>query len=185
MNSQNLKYISLLLFASTLLFAEGGTSISGYNQAWGNIGMGVAMGPKMAGFGWGVGVSYYRGAFLISARYFNNSGGMGGEPLMVDPERQTVDYENMVDVGVCIGGIVKSKWGFASCAGGFGIITGDRRPIGSCLHERYTGFNLPMEAQIYLTPTPAFGIGVTLMGNINRISPTFGMMVCLQYGLLW
>lgn len=175
----------MILATSVLLGTEGGTSISGHNQAWGNIGMGVAMGPKVAGFGWGVSVSYYPGTFLISGRYFNNSNFLGYEPLMADPERESFDYEDMVDMGVLVGGIVKSKWGFASCAGGLGIIMGQRRPIGSCLYERYTAFNLPLEAQIYLTPTPAFGIGITLLGNMNRLSPTLGAMVCLQYGLLW
>lgn len=177
--------IAFSVLTISLLWAGGGTSISGHNQGWLNIGPGIALGPKVGGFGYGVGISYYPGRYLISGRYIKIVDGLGAEPLVVDEEVESADYENMVDVGVCIGSILKSKWAFASGAGGLGIITGERRPVGSCSPERYMVLNVPLEAQIYMTPTPAFGVGITLIGNVNRLSTTFGMLVCLQYGLLW
>jgi hypothetical protein len=172
----------LFILTNSLLLAEDGTSISGYNQGWLNIGPGIVGGPEVGGFGYGVGISYYPGPYLISGRYLT-----GLNPSMVEIKEGATHYETMVDVGVCIGAIWKSKWVFSSASAGLGILTGEKR-IGidgvRYREERYVWLSVPLEMQLYLTPLPAFGVGLILLGSINRQSPTLGMMVCLQYGLL-
>jgi hypothetical protein len=68
-----------------------------------------------------------------------------------------------------------------------GFLTGKRKigiDYGIYQEERYFWLSVPLEMQLFLTPLPAFGVGIILIGSINRESATFGMMVCLQYGLL-
>lgn len=98
--------------------------------------------------------------------------------------------EAVWDFGVLYGRIVRGPAGFISLSGGVAAVGGVRRgkPLESeWFSNRYERNNfgtigLPVDAQLFLKPFPAVGIGLIAFANLNNEESFAGALFCLQIG---
>lgn len=96
--------------------------------------------------------------------------------------------ESINDIGILYGRIAKIPFGFASVSGGISIVSGAHRGAFQNL-DNYT-FNyekkpfvtlgIPIESQLFWTPSRFFGLGIYGFANINPEKTFFGGLFCIQ-----
>jgi hypothetical protein len=100
--------------------------------------------------------------------------------------------ESVWDFGAFYGRFAKTSYGFASVSGGVSYVGGVRqgrylRTEGfSNIYEKLT-FNtvgIPIEGQLFWTPTSHFGIGIYGFANMNPEKSLFGCLLCIKIGKL-
>jgi len=154
------------------------TSISGYNQKWINLGFGGFKGNEFLGIGGVISLNYYINKYLISLRVINAN----DVSYSLDINNNENSIKNLNDIGVTLGLIKKNKYVYTSISSGIGLINDNDR---LCIKgQHFTTFGIPLEVQLFLTPLAALGLGVNVVGNINNKSSYFGLLFCIQYGIL-
>jgi hypothetical protein len=97
--------------------------------------------------------------------------------------------ERVWDVGLLYGGIARGRYGFMSLSGGISMVGGVRRGefvkstgFLSSEHkkDRFFTVGLPIEAQLFWTPSQNFGIGLYGFSNINKEETFTGVALAVQ-----
>lgn len=138
---------------------------------WFNAGIGASSLEKSgdrAALSAGATMSFQRGEHLVSIRFVDN------ELLFANPwgivfgaaPKKIVVW----DLGVLYGRIARATFGFASIGGGIAFVGGDE-----------SAFGIPLEAQIFWTPSSSFGIGLYVFANFNRVRSFAGALACVQF----
>jgi hypothetical protein len=152
-------------------------------SAWLNGGLGGgSTGPSV-----GLSFSYRVGSNLISVRgiYSEEFEIMGPSPS-----------EWVMDIGVLYGVNAKASYGIASLSGGVSLVRGVRRGrylgssggwFGTSNYEKlsYSTFGIPIEGQLFWTPSSDIGFGVSAYADSNPERSFAGALLCLQIGGLW
>jgi hypothetical protein len=153
-------------------------------SAWLNAGLGVGS----AGLPGGVSFSYRAGSSLISLR-------------CVYSEESDIEIfgpspsEWVMDIGVLYGVSAKASYGQASLSGGVSLVRGVPRGrylgssggwFGKSNYEElsYSTFGIPIEGQLFWTPSSRTGIGVCAFADLNGERSFAGALLCLQIAVL-
>jgi len=103
----------------------------------------------------------------------------------------TSPSENVWDVGALIGIRNRSAKGLSSISAGLSVVGGRKRSgnrtggdwFGSEYDSRiFTTMGIPVNTELFLTPSKNFGIGLNGFANINPQKPFAGVLLCLQIG---
>lgn len=176
-------YFLLLMCLAALVLSIGNNPIyaqdtSNHSKAklyWVNAGLGFSSPqfPEGIPFSMGMSLSYQTGKSLISIRSIYNIDVsfniFGGSPPLA---------ETVWDIGALYGRIAKASYGFASISGGVSIV-GGFRPEGSFLSA-----GIPIEGQLFWTPSSFLGVGVYGFANLNKERSFVGALMCVQIGKL-
>lgn len=118
-------------------------------------------------------LSYRRGSSLFSVR------GVANAEFELNLWGNSGNPESVWDIGALYGRIAKASWGLASISGGVGIVGVSAQQENSSLH-----LGIPMEGQLFWTPTSMLGIGIYGFANLNSEKSFAGVLFCLQIGKL-
>jgi hypothetical protein len=129
----------------------------------------------------GISFTAQKGKELVSIRYVFNEEIVF---LKIKP------LETVWDFGALYGRIARTSFGFASIAGGLSCIGGVRR--GSFINlgdysfnyekQSFISFGIPLESQLFLTPSPFISFGIYGFANLNPEKSFFGALFCIQLG---
>jgi hypothetical protein len=145
-----------LLFASQAVMAQTPTTNQSRNLFWVFGGGGVSTQGGSAGFG----ASHQFRSHIITGRFVRNYDFDGG------------GTQNW-DVGALYGRSYKSQYAMISAGGGVGYV-GPSSTAGTV--------GIPLETQIFWTPTRYFGVGVYGFGNLNTKQSFAGALLGIQLG---
>jgi hypothetical protein len=141
------------------------------SQQWFTLGGGVLLARRAAGFGPLVGVSYYSGLGLFSARW-HMAIALTSEVL---PPLETIQ-ELSAMYGFRLGQSV------VFCSAGVGAVW-FQEPSGRDFRSTLRP-GIPLEIQVFYTPVAGVGLGGRLFGNINAKSSYGGIWITLNLGKL-
>jgi hypothetical protein len=182
------------------MFISGGSFVYGQKTSsdssghffWVNGGVGGSLvhgglGSHPGAPSFGGSLCYQSGKNLLSFRYLRNE---EFQILGADSPSETV-----WDVGVLYGRIAKASYGFASISAGISLVGGVRRGrylsssggwFGTSYYEEndFITVGIPVEAQLFWTPLPFFGIGFYGFANLNTEKSFVGALLCIQFGIL-
>jgi hypothetical protein len=153
----------------------------------GGMGVGFAkLGGRAGGFASGASLSYHTGGNLFSIRYIFAEKTSASSSRFGGP----TPLESVWDLGVLYGICTKTASNFASLSAGLGLVGGVRRRkfLGNNLFsDEYEGltfhtFGIPIEGQLFLTPSSFVGIGFIGFGNINKEKSFGGVLLCVRLG---
>jgi len=173
------------LIRNTLDAAERGTLDSSKKDLfWVNVGLGIGSSGGAAGANF----SYHFGSTLVSLRY------VYGEEIRGMFEGPS-PLESVWDLGLLYGVSEKASYGVVSVSAGVGLVGGVRRGryLGSSgwwfSHDTYekvsfSTLGVPMEGQLFWTPSSHLGVGVYAFANLNRERSFIGALLCVQIGAL-
>jgi hypothetical protein len=156
--------IVCLLIIINHSFAQ--VQITNKSYYWLNAGPGVEFPGSSVSEG--TNISYQWQKYIVSAR-LNYTADISSSP----PASEVV--ESALLFGVC----KKTRFWCSSIAGGLAHMSGNTYNA-----VRVPTFGFPIEAQLFTTPLPFFGIGLYGFGNINSRMPYFSVLFCLQFGKL-
>ena len=155
------------------------------NHWWFNAGLGACKVNRRGEYpSLGINFSYQIKRSLISLRCIYNF-----EFEILEPSPS----ESVWDVGALYGRFAKASYGFASVSGGVSYVGGVRRgrllSSSGWFSEKYEKltFNtvgIPIEGQLFWTPTSFFGIGICGFANMNPEKSFFGGLLCIKIGKL-
>jgi hypothetical protein len=161
----------LNLVCNTAGYAETNPPESSMPFYWANMGVGKSLYDLTLG----VSASMQFSQIIVGGR-FTYSTDLYWEPDIFgfDPTPDPPTYE-IYDLGILIGYSTKKpqSFGFASIAAGVGMMGGD-------LYE--TAFGVPIEAQLFITPSSTFGFGIYGYLNLNSEKTFSGVLFCIQLG---
>jgi hypothetical protein len=159
---------------------------------WFNVGVGAGM--VRGGFGsentdnevglsYGINFSTQMKRGLISIRYIYNE-----EMIFLNLQPK----ESVRDIGALYGRLAKRPYGFASISGGISCVSGVHRGVFENLSDHsfnyekkpYVTFGIPLESQLFWTPSPFIGFGIYGFANINPEKSFYGGLFCIQLGRL-
>lgn len=100
--------------------------------------------------------------------------------------------QTVSDIGVLYGRIAKNHYGFASVSGGISCASGVQRGAFQNLSDHsfnydkkpYITLGIPLESQLFWTPSSFIGIGIYGFANINPEKSFWGGLFCIQLGKL-
>jgi hypothetical protein len=185
MKAARYNFLGLICLSALTLFstdspsyAQDTSTNTEEHQFWVNLGAGGSwvqhgLGEDKGGISGGMSLSYRQGGSLFSVRGVENAEfelnlwGNSGNP------------ESIWDIGALYGRIAKASWGLASISGGVGIVGVSHQQEISSLH-----LGIPMEGQLFWTPTSILGIGIYGFANWNSEKSFAGVLFCLQIGKL-
>jgi hypothetical protein len=159
---------------------------------WFNVGVGAGIvrggfrienTDNEAGPSYGFNFSTQMKRGLISIRYIYNE-----EMIFLN----LLPKESVRDIGVLYGRIAKASYGFASISGGISCVSGVHRgkfqnfSDHSINYEKqpYSTFGIPLESQLFWTPSSFIGLGIYGFANINPEKSFYGGLFCIQLGRL-
>lgn len=148
------------------------------SEFWFNFGVGPSMSELAAGGSFSHSTSAKNR--MITIRFINNE----ELSLFSSPSENTWDF------GVLYGIYKKGDAGLISISAGAAIVGGIRKGEligGSWFSSEYESENfatlgLPVNAQLFLKPFPAIGLGLNVFANLNMEEPFAGALLCLQAG---
>lgn len=157
--------IFVLWVENSSVHAQASTYYSKRQLAWLNAGIGggsweLALGGNL---------SYQNGRNLFSFRCIYDKTLLGASGI-----------ESAVDLGILYGIIAKAKDGFASVSVGIGILRVDSYEVSSTV-------GIPIEGQLFFTPSPFLGIGLYPFAHLNlkyKDNIPVGILLCIQIGKL-
>lgn len=170
----------VLIFSCIYIIASEGftyaddRSVANKSREWFWFNLGIS--PEISPAG-GIVVSGQRGAQLISARFIDG----------IDPSGS--DW-SLWEAGVLYGKSAKSRRGLASIAAGVGAIGGNEPRLLLCPPCRpasprpSTTIGLPLEVQLFWTPTSILGLGLYFFGNLNAENSFVSALLAVQFGRL-
>jgi hypothetical protein len=178
-------FLALICLGALILFpgdshsyAQDTSSNIEEHHFWANMGGGGSwvhggLGEDEGGISGGMSFSYQKGSNLFSIR------GVVNEEFKLDLWGYSGPPEAVWDVGALYGRIAKASWGLASISGGVGI-------VGASEYEGVTSYRLgiPVEGQLFWTPTSILGIGIYGFANLNSKKSFIGALACVQIGIL-
>jgi len=175
-NRHILLSIFFTLYSSVLSFAQEGTSITGLNQFWANIGFGYIGGNNTFGMGYSVSCSYYSttGLFFLKYDEFKESGSK--------PTDTAYNLYKLKEISLAYGIIFKNKYAYLSGVSGLSYFWREDRKFSLTKEEHSIG--IPLNVQAFFTPVPVFGIGIIFDYTINPVKNYMSTVICLQIGLL-
>ena len=151
---------------------------------WVNIGIGA--GSMNRDFSYAISFNYYlNNAHLISGRLF---GVQQRTPLI--SFGGSFHNENIHDLGLLYGRLIKADFGYFSLSAGASYVGGRKYTKVAMgfgyedLEERISTFGLPIEIQLFITPSDNFGLGFYGFYNFNLERNFFGFGFAIQYGEL-
>ena len=94
--------------------------------------------------------------------------------------------QSVWEIGFMYGRFAKNKNGMASLSAGMSLVGGSIYPKpGNRRHLKdFTTVGIPVQCQLFVTPTRVFGFGLVGFGNLNLERSIFGGMFCIQLGRL-
>ncbi|MEI7421716.1 MAG: hypothetical protein WCK18_06465 [Prolixibacteraceae bacterium] len=100
--------------------------------------------------------------------------------------------QSVSDFGVLYGRIAKIPLGFVSLSGGISRVFGEQRGAFQNLsnytfnyeQKTFSTFGIPLESQLFWTPSSVIGFGIYGFANINPEKSFFGGLFCIQLGKL-
>jgi hypothetical protein len=172
--------LPLLFIISSRLYAQTASYHSRPRQYWFNFGAG----GSSAGLSFGASYSYTYSGRLVSARFTSNH-----EFDILGPKPE----EYIWDLGMLYGAIAKNDYGLISISSGLAMVGGVRR--GKYLSSNgwfsasyetrgFFTIGLPVEVQLFWTPTSFLGFGAYGFANLNPKWPFLGALFCLQLGAI-
>lgn len=170
---------ALTLFpADSRSYAQDTSGNSQEHHYWVNLGSGIGwvdggLGEDWGGISGGVSFSYQAGPSLFSIRW------VAIAELQLDLWGTSGPAEGVWDVGALYGRIAKTSWGLASISAGLGL-------VGVSDDQGVTTYHpgIPVESQLFWTPSSTFGIGIYGYANLNSEKSFLGALLCLQIGKL-
>jgi hypothetical protein len=175
-NRHILLIIFFIMYLSVFSFAQDGTSITGLNQFWANIGFGYIGGENTSGMGYSVSCSYYSTAGLFFLKYdeFKESGSK--------PANNAYNLYNLKEISLEYGIIFKHKYAYLSGASGLTYFW--REDHKDSLTKEEHSIGIPLNVQVFFTPVPVFGVGIIFDYTLNPVKNYMSTVICLQIGLL-
>ncbi len=159
-------------------FAQDTAGKSEEHHYWVNLGSGLGwvdggLGEDWGGISGGASFSYQAGPSIFSIRW------VAIAELKLDLWGNSGPAEGVWDVGVLYGRIAKTSWGLVSISGGLSLVgVSDNQGV-STYHP-----GIPVESQLFWTPSSTFGIGIYGYANLNTEKSFLGALLCLQIGRL-
>ncbi len=156
------------------------TSENNGHQWWLDLGLGVGVGN---GNVFGGGTALIDGNYRLSEHQLFTVRAMQTNEIF--------GQNNFTDVGVLYGAIAKAKYGYAAVSAGLGWVQykeayGQHTGLFQREHIRTINtVGLPVELQLFVTPTPYVGIGIIGFSNVNSVKTVSGAVLALQFGNLW
>lgn len=168
----------ILLLTDSYSYAQDTSSNTKEHRYWVNMGGGGSLvhgglGEDEGGISGGGSFSYQTGSSLFSIR------GVESEEFKLDLFGYSGPPEKVWDIGVLYGRVAKASWGLASISGGVGIV-GVSDDEGITSHH----IGLPIESQLFWTPSSRVGIGIYGFANLNFEKSFVGALLCVQIGIL-
>ncbi len=162
---KRLNFFVLILCALLLIANHSSAQGQKTNKSyyWLNAGVGVEFPGSSVSISEGVNISYQWQKYIVSAR-LNYTTDISTSP----PGSEVV--ESALLFGVC----KKSRFWCSSIAGGIAHMSGNTNN-----GIRMATFGFPIEAQVFTTPLPFFGIGLYGFGNLNSRMSYFSVLLCL------
>lgn len=141
---------------------------------WANIGFGFAsvpggLGYDDGGLSFGASLSYRKGGNLFSLRWVIN------QEFQLNLWGNSGPPENVWDIGVLYGRLAKAEHVLASISAGAGIVGASRNGNRLPYHV-----GIPIECQLFWTPTSKFGLGLYGFVDINSYKSFSGVLFCFQ-----
>ena len=141
---------------------------------WGNMGFGGASVPRgfgedNGGLSLGATLSYRKGSHLFSLR------GITNVEVKMDLWGDSGPGENVWDIGLLYGRVTKVEYGMASISAGVGLVGASKYGNSLPLH-----FGMPVEAQLFWTPSPTIGFGICGFADLNSYKSFYGILFCVQ-----
>jgi hypothetical protein len=167
----------MVILSSSYLFGQADSSGRKDRYLWVNCGVGGS--SVQGGFGnestkgvsIGMSLSYLADGALYSIRGTVNS------DFKLNLFGHNEPSENVWDFGALYGRALKKSYGMASISAGVGLVGGSANNRSSSLHP-----GIPFEAQLYFTPMPTIGFGISGFANLNSYKSFSGVLICFQYG---
>lgn len=139
------------------------------------------IGGGSTGFATGVSASYLSGYNLYTVRYAYNAemNLLSSSPAI-----------SVWDVGLLYGRTARNQMYYSSASAGVGLVGGVRRgkSISGTLFDyeshSYSTIGIPLQVELFLTPRPFFGIGLSAAGNLNPERSFADVRLCLRVGKL-
>lgn len=150
------------------------------HRLWGIVGFGTAVGSKIWGSAFGASLNYFNTQNLYSIRYtrFQNLSHAvpGNDPSQFSPIKKVAEgsvlygkcekkNNHLVAASVGLGFLQNNIWTFA----------GDKT---------ITEVGIAFQIQAFWNPSPYWGIGFYGFGNVNREKNLYGILICLEAGIL-
>lgn len=182
----NMKSVHALIFCMVMLFhpennclhAQKTTSVKESDKSsWFNMGVGSGSfnGPSL-----GASYSQQSGRRILSWRFMYT----GGSDIFGSPE-------TAFDLGMLYGFVAKNRYAMASLSGGLSFVHmglyedvyyGYYRNKRKREKKEYITVGLPIEHQLFITPSSSFGLGICLFANVNNKRSFTGALFCVQFG---
>jgi hypothetical protein len=175
-NRYRLLIIFFILCSNIFSFAQEGTSITGLNQFWANVGYGYIGGKDTFGMGYSVSCSYYstHGLFFLNYAEFKESGSK--------PTDTSYNLYRLKEISLAYGIIFKNNYAYLSGASGLTYFW--REDHKDSLTKEEQSIGIPLNVQVFFTPVPVFGIGIIFDYTLNPVKNYMSTVICLQIGLL-
>ncbi len=154
-----------------------------------NLGLGVGSWRGDLAGNFGAGISANRGRNLVTLRFLYNS------QFELHIFGQSHPDDHMWELGVLYGRIAKTSYGHASISAGLSVSSATTYSEPYYRPPSYTygydtnnsfGIGIPVEAQLFWTPTSFLGIGLTAFGDygFGNTRSFWGITLCLQLGMM-
>jgi hypothetical protein len=156
-------------------------------KSWMNLGI---VSVYEVGAGPGVAFSSSLRDGILIVRFYHVSPAAFHEPLF-SPEGRLAEF---LEFGFLVGKQVSRSWATASATAGFGWAIGNGKPrvvensqdVASGFGPRFpdedfAALSLPLEAQIFFSPSPMIGVGFSFLGNINAHESVWGLILGVQF----
>lgn len=157
------------------------------DQYWASASFGNFISQNTDGFTYGISANAYRDSVLYRLRMLKN------EEFSLSNKSPS---EDSYSFAVLLGKIANSKYAQLQFSCGLGVISGTKR--GKFLYSnpgfvfgdehyesnKYITPTIPLECEIILKPIKYFGLGLTFYGDVNFISPNYGLLLNVSLGKL-
>ena len=173
-------YLFVFIFGVNNLLSQSNTSITGIDQFWVDAGYGFISNSEMEVEGYNFSFSYFHDTGLYSIRWIS---GKEYNLFFMPNSFSLFPEHNFHEYSLLYGRIFKDKIFYTSISTGLGYMK----------YDKYISFNkqknihlvvIPINFQLFLTPTPVFGIGIDLNMNLNKEKVYYSGFLSLQIGLL-
>ncbi|PIS27505.1 MAG: hypothetical protein COT43_10075 [Candidatus Marinimicrobia bacterium CG08_land_8_20_14_0_20_45_22] len=175
------RFLVTLFLLVIPLFALADSKTSVVNDSpsfgWATLGAGYSKSKDMLGCGGCVSASYLSKQRLLSVRFLETDK-IGMEPEIITGTR----LEHFSELSGLYGIYTRPPFLFFSASSGLGLVRLKERSQSGMKTSTLVG--IPLEVQMFVTPLPAIGIGIDILGNINRKSSNYAVFICIQFGVL-
>lgn len=178
---KSLSIIALFTLFATITFGQTDEEITKMDKAW----LSFERERAQLGGGQTLGFYYSRNKHLFGVRATHIAKDESHGIQKSDYVNKNVNHGSYNEYALTYGRIESTKFFFASLSTGISYLSGKRATaiFGSrSKFEEYQNYGIPLESQLYITPTKWFAVGLSLKNTFLAKEPTRSISIGIQIG---